>query len=60
MSWQEEQADSMEWETNAGGEWQEGETEGLRTYVCKSCGGEIVGDANMARPLVRSVTTRLL
>ena len=45
---QEEQADSMEWETNAGGEWQEGETEGLRTYVCKSCGGEIVGDANMA------------
>ena len=45
---QEEQADSMKWETNAGGEWQEGETEGLRTYVCKSCGGEIVGDANMA------------
>ena len=45
---QEEQTDSMEWETNAGGEWQEGETEGLRTYVCKSCGGEIVGDANMA------------
>lgn len=45
---QEEQADSMEWETNAGGEWQEGETEGLRTYICKSCGGEIVGDANMA------------
>lgn len=39
---QEEQTDSMEWETNAGGEWQEGETEGLRTYVCKSCGGEIV------------------
>lgn len=30
---QEEQADSMEWETNAGGEWHEGETEGLRTYV---------------------------
>lgn len=21
---------------------------GLRTYVCKSCGGEIVGDANTA------------
>ena len=45
---QKEQTDSMEWETYAGGEWQEGETEGLHTYVCKSCGGEIVGDANMA------------
>ena len=33
---------------HAGGEWQEGETDGLRTYVCKSCGGEIVGDANTA------------
>ncbi len=31
-----------------GGEWGEGETDGLRTYVCKSCGGEIVGDANTA------------
>ena len=40
--------DNMEWETSAGGEWQEGETEGLRSYVCKSCGGEIVGDANTA------------
>ena len=38
-------SDSMEWETKAGGEWQEGETDGLSTYVCQSCGGEIVGDA---------------
>ena len=38
----------LEWDTSAGSEWQEGETDGLRTYVCKSCGGEIVGDANMA------------
>lgn len=38
----------MEWDTSAGSEWQEGEADGLRTYVCKSCGGEIVGDANMA------------
>ncbi|GEM_PF-7106280 len=36
--------DSMEWETSAGTQWQEGEADGLRTYVCKSCGGEIVGD----------------
>ncbi len=42
------QADRMEWETAAGGEWQSGEADGLRSYVCKSCGGEIVGDANTA------------
>lgn len=35
---------NMEWETSAGAEWQKGETDGLYTYVCKSCGGEIVGD----------------
>lgn len=35
---------SLEWETTAGSEWQEGETAGLRVYQCKSCGGEIVGD----------------
>ena len=45
---QDEEADNMAWETTAGGEWEEGETDGLRTYVCKSCGGEIVGDANTA------------
>ena len=43
-----EQLDDMKWETEAGGEWQEGETEDLRSYVCKSCGGEIVGDTNTA------------
>ncbi len=43
-----DQADKMEWETAAGRDWQEGETEGLRSYVCKSCGGEIVGDETMA------------
>ena len=36
--------DNMEWETSAGSEWESGETDGLKTYVCKSCGGEIVGD----------------
>ncbi len=43
-----DQADDMKWETSVGTEWQEGESEGLRTYICKSCGGEIVGDENMA------------
>ena len=45
---QSEQSDQMDWETAAGSDWQEGETDGLRSYVCKSCGGEIVGDANTA------------
>lgn len=40
--------DNMQWETSAGGEWQSGEADGLKTYVCKSCGGEIVGDENTA------------
>ena len=45
---QNEQADEMNWETTAGGEWLSGEADGLRSYVCKSCGGEIVGDENTA------------
>lgn len=40
--------DDMDWDTGAGAQWQDGETDGMRVYVCKSCGGEIVGDANMA------------
>lgn len=40
-------ADDMQWES-AGNEWQEGETDGLHSFVCKSCGGEIVGDENTA------------
>ncbi|MCI8280182.1 MAG: hypothetical protein HFI76_00430 [Lachnospiraceae bacterium] len=43
-----EQADNMEWETAAGGEWQEDELSGLRSYVCASCGGEIACDENTA------------
>ena len=44
----EDGADDMQWDTSALGEWQDGEENGLRSYVCKSCGGEIVGDANTA------------
>ena len=36
--------DEMEWESKAGTEWREGETEGLCVYVCQSCNGEIVAD----------------
>lgn len=41
-------ADDIKWESQGGGEWQSGEADGLRAYVCKSCGGEIVGDDTTA------------
>ena len=43
-----EQGDNMTWETNAGTEWAEGETDGMRVYSCNSCGGEIVAAATTA------------
>ena len=43
-----EQADDMRWETAGQARWEAGETDGLRSYVCRSCGGEIVGDENTA------------
>ncbi len=43
-----EKPDDMNWETQAGSEWEQGEEEGLRSYVCKSCGGEIVADETTA------------
>lgn len=43
-----EQQSDLVWDTNAGQQWQEGETDGLRTYICKSCGGEIIGDETTA------------
>lgn len=45
---QSEGVDDYTWETTAGEEWKEGETSAMRAYACKSCGGEIVGDANLA------------
>jgi len=45
---QNESESNMKWETGAGSEWQEGEADGLRTYQCNSCGGEIVGDDTLA------------
>lgn len=41
-------ADDMQWETSAGAEWQDGEADGLCSYVCRSCGGEIVCDDTTA------------
>ena len=36
--------DNMNWDTAAGGQWQEGEADSLRVYGCTQCGGEIVAD----------------
>ena len=40
----EQPRDDMSWDTEAGAQWQPGETEGLRVYCCDTCGGEIVAD----------------
>lgn len=42
---QTEEQDHMEWAPVSAGEWSEEECGELRSYICKSCGGEIVGDA---------------
>ena len=39
--------DQMDWENEAQS-WQEGETDGMRVYICNTCGGEIVADENTA------------
>ena len=43
-----EKPSDFTWESQPEGQWTAEETEGLRTYVCQSCGGEIVGDLNTA------------
>jgi len=45
---QSEGEDDYSWETKAGEEWSEGESDNIRSYSCKSCGGEIIGDQNLA------------
>lgn len=40
--------DEMEWQMPTGNEWSDEEAFGLRSYICKSCGGEIIGDENTA------------
>ena len=42
----EQKDDIYDWQTDPGKQWQEGETDGMNVYTCKSCGGEIVSDEN--------------
>lgn len=41
-----EQADALQWEHAPTESWQDGDN--IRGFVCKSCGGEILGDENTA------------
>ena len=40
-----ETPDEIEWASHADVAWQDGEQEGLRTYSCNTCAGEVIGDA---------------
>ena len=39
---------NMDWGSEAGDEWEQGEADGLRVYKCQSCGGEVVADETTA------------
>ena len=43
-----EKEENLEWQKDAGAEWQPGETNGMRIYTCQSCAGEIIADENTA------------
>ena len=44
----EDRPSDFTWESQPDGLWSEEEAQSLRSYVCQSCGGEIVGDLNTA------------
>ena len=43
-----EQPSDFTWETAPESQWSEEETQNLRSFICQSCGGEIIGDENTA------------
>ena len=40
--------EDMSWQEQPQAQWEEGEQENLRTYICNSCGGEIIADDTTA------------
>lgn len=40
--------ENLTWDSRMGGQWQSGEEESMQVYLCDSCGGELVCDANTA------------
>ena len=45
---QEESVSDYTWQQEPAGQWSQAESENLRTYTCKFCGGEIIADENTA------------
>ena len=45
---QQPQESEMNWDNDAGSEWEPGEAEGMRVYKCQSCGGEVIADGTTA------------
>ncbi len=43
-----QQDDRMDWDTGPQSTWEEGEQEAFNSYICQSCGGEIICDENTA------------
>lgn len=43
-----QQQDTFKWESTEKEEWNSTEEENVSVFVCNSCGGEIIGDANTA------------
>lgn len=39
--------DKLEWQ-DSGNEWTDAAEQGVRSYICKACGGEIIGDETLA------------
>ena len=44
----EEKPSDFTWESQPEGQWSQDEAQGLRTFTCQFCGGEIVADMNTA------------
>ena len=41
----EDKPNQLKWETEPGEEWDGAEAEGMRSYLCQSCGGEVIADS---------------
>ncbi|MGN1044271.1 MAG: hypothetical protein ACI4PR_05760 [Acutalibacteraceae bacterium] len=40
--------DKLEWSVKSNSAWDKKELDGIKVYICKSCGGEIIGDETTA------------
>lgn len=45
---QQEKPDDLQWETQAGSEWEQDESAQMNVYTCSACGGELVADETTA------------